>query len=100
MAKLKLRKKVLVAACLLVGVTGVGAGVSSLTSHEQEAQVTSNQNDELMSGITISEPENVAYSRQEYQDSWSVGSGCDIRSRILTKTSLVPVTFGSNGLHR
>lgn len=51
----------------------------------------------VMSGIAIKEAENTPYDRKKYQPNWSVGSGCDIRSRILSSTSLVAVQFGSNG---
>lgn len=50
-----------------------------------------------MSGINIAEAQNVSYDRSKYQPNWSVGSGCDIRSRILSSTSLIAVTFGTNG---
>lgn len=49
-----------------------------------------------MSGIEIAEAANVSYNRDEYQSGWSVGSGCDLRARILQATSTVPVVT-SNG---
>lgn len=55
------------------------------------------QSGDVMSGITMANPESVPYSRISYQPNWSVGSGCDIRSRILTSVSIVAVTYGSNG---
>lgn len=51
----------------------------------------------IMAGIAIKEAENVSYERSKYQPNWSVGSGCDIRSRILSSTSTIAVEFGSNG---
>lgn len=58
---------------------------------------------EPMSGIKIAEAANVPYSRNDYQPSWDVGSGCNIRARILQSTSLIDfqtsngctVTYGS-----
>lgn len=52
---------------------------------------------DVMSGIVIKEAESVPYDRTKYQPNWSVGGGCDIRSRILSSTSLVSAQFGSNG---
>jgi hypothetical protein len=51
----------------------------------------------IMAGIAIIETETVPYDRDEYQPNWNVGSGCNIRSRILTAVSTISVTFGSNG---
>ena len=50
-----------------------------------------------MSGIAIAEAASVGYSRSDYQPNWSVGSGCDIRSRMLTSSSTVGVQYGRNG---
>ena len=52
---------------------------------------------DVMSGITMANPESVPYDRKQYQPNWSVGGGCDIRSRILTATSTLAVSYGANG---
>lgn len=49
-----------------------------------------------MSGVEIAEAANVPYSRESYQDGWDVGSGCNLRARILQATSIVGVVT-SNG---
>ena len=49
-----------------------------------------------MSGIEIAEAANVPYDRYAYQDGWDVGSGCNLRARILQATSIVSVVT-SNG---
>lgn len=50
-----------------------------------------------MSGIAVAEDNNAPYDRKQYQPTWSVGVGCDIRSRMLASTSTAAVQFGSNG---
>ena len=58
---------------------------------------------DVMAGIKIAEAENVSYTRKDYEPSWDVGGGCNIRARILQATSLVifqtsngcTVTYGS-----
>ncbi|MDR1447369.1 MAG: hypothetical protein LBI63_00160 [Candidatus Ancillula sp.] len=62
------------------------------TPKQQQPETSS-----IMNGITIKESENLPYERNEYEPNWSVGTGCDIRSRILSSTSLITVTFGTNG---
>lgn len=51
----------------------------------------------VMAGIVMAPSENAPYSRDDYQPDWDVETGCDIRSRILSESSQVPVTFGANG---
>jgi len=50
-----------------------------------------------MAGITVAAAQSVSYDRAAYEPNWDVGSGCDIRSRLLVAASTVPVTYGSNG---
>ena len=50
-----------------------------------------------MDGITIAPAENVPYDRDDYEPDWDVGTGCDIRSRVLSSSSQVAVQYGSNG---
>ena len=66
-------------------------------SSDSKSEATTTDSSDVMSGITIMEAENVSYEREQYQPSWSVGSGCDIRSQLLTSTSLVTVQYGSKG---
>ncbi len=44
-----------------------------------------------MSGIKIAEADNSPYLRANYGKGWNVGTGCNIRSRLLTAQSTVPV---------
>lgn len=55
------------------------------------------QGGSVMSGITMANPQTVPYNRASYEPNWSVGGGCDIRSRLLSSSSLIAVTYGSNG---
>ena len=50
-----------------------------------------------MDGIAIAPAENAPYNRDDYEPDWDVGTGCDIRSRVLSSSSQVAVQYGSNG---
>ena len=66
------------------------------TINTADTSVSTNS-DDIMSGITIAEATNAQYSRNEYEPNWDVGSGCNIRARILQQTSIVAVETASNG---
>lgn len=51
---------------------------------------------DVMSGISIAEAENVSYKRSDYGVGWDVGTGCNIRSRILSANSTIEIKT-SNG---
>ena len=70
---------------------------ADVTPSSGTSSATSNANQDIMFGIIISEAADVAYDRSDYQSGWSVGTGCDLRARILQSTSLIPVTTSSNG---
>lgn len=67
-----------------------GGSVSSQSQHQTD-------NGGVMAGITTANPESVSYDRKSYQPNWSVGGGCDIRSRLLTAVSIIAVSYSSNG---
>lgn len=71
-------------------------GVSTASQNVGSSSVNAQPGDS-MSGIAIAEAASVGYSRSDYQPNWSVGSGCDIRSRMLTSSSTVGVQYGRNG---
>ena len=70
---------------------------SGATKNESEDESSTSLNNDVMSGIIIAEATSAQYSRNEYEPNWDVGSGCNIRARILQKTSLVAVKTSSNG---
>lgn len=57
----------------------------------------SGESGDAMSGIRMAEPENVPYDRKAYHTDWSIGSGCNLRSRLLVASSIVAVSFAQNG---
>lgn len=63
---------------------------------ESQSALDSEPVADVMSGIVIAEAENVSYSRNEYQPNWNVGSGCNIRSRLLSTFSLISTLYSSN----
>ena len=65
-------------------------------TEESEGSPETSSND-IMSGIIVAEATNAQYSRNEYQPNWNVGSGCNIRARILQQASIVAVKTASNG---
>ena len=70
---------------------------SSVSANSQSQSVQkSTANTGAMVGITIAEADNSPYTRKDYGSGWEVGSGCNIRARILQSTSLVSVQT-SNG---
>ncbi len=73
-----------------VGILAGGIGISQISK-------TQTSTSSIMSGIEISEAEEVAYSRDDYQPDWEVGGGCDIRSQILSSSSLVNVEYSTDG---
>lgn len=72
-------------------------GDSSSTIPQAEVSTATPTANNTMAGIAIAEAANVPYDRTKYQPNWSVGVGCDIRSRVLSSASTVSVTYGSNG---
>ena len=70
---------------------------SGATKNESEDESSTSLNNDVMSGIIIAEATSAQYSRNEYEPNWDVGSGCNIRARILQQTSLVAVKTSSNG---
>ncbi len=67
-----------------------GSSASSQSQHQTDAGG-------VMAGIATANPESVPYDRKSYQPNWSVGGGCDIRSRLLTAVSIIAVSYSSNG---
>src|SRR5579859_4289299 len=49
----------------------------------------------VMTGITEANPVSEPYNRSEYQPTWDVGSGCDLRSRLLSAASIMAVQYTS-----
>lgn len=70
---------------------------SGAMTNESENEPDTSLNNNIMSGIIIAEATNARYSRNEYEPNRDVGSGCNIRARILQQTSLVAVKTSSNG---
>ena len=68
---------------------------SSTQKQSTKSQTATNTNS-AMSGIKIAEADNSPYLRANYGKGWNVGTGCNIRSRLLTAQSTVPVKT-SNG---
>lgn len=69
---------------------------SSINNSTSATPLTAPRNNDPMSGIRISEATNDVYVRNEYQPDWNIGSGCNIRARILQTTSIISVQT-SNG---
>ena len=63
---------------------------SSTQKQSTKSQTATNTNS-AMSGIKIAEADNSPYLRANYGKGWNVGTGCNIRSRLLTAQSTVPV---------
>lgn len=68
---------------------------NSTSQQNTKSQVAANTNS-AMSGIKIAEADNSPYLRANYGKGWNVGTGCNIRSRLLAAQSTVPVKT-SNG---
>lgn len=60
------------------------------------AEVPKVATQDSMAGIIIAEADSSPYTRSDYGSGWNVGSGCNIRSRILSAQSVVQVQT-SNG---
>lgn len=62
----------------------------SASSRSSDSQ-TNNVSSSAMSGIAIAEADGSPYRRADYGSGWNVGTGCNIRSRLLSSQSAVQV---------